>query len=572
MLIKESGIKNDSGLGGSLPLRGDIMTDKYADRLLEIIENDSETVHFYQNVADDYYCVLSGDLFPKGTSDPLEYMLQNGLIEKNYESVFNVFCSKIVEGAAHGISSNSLYTELSVKLNGEFKLCRMYAFFLRDSDGKITDIHYNIRPFSGKETYEREILKFFTSDKNPKLFSRRCADLINKNPDKNIAFIQFDVERFKLINEIYGVEMGDELLNFFGDTLGIICDENQPFARLTADVFMIVTTFDERDDLVTFIRKAESMLSDYKGMEYRLIFGVASVDDRTCHTRRHGDNASIARQNIKGNALENIGFYESDMKSKLQKQQSIEEDMQKALIGGEFLMFLQPKHSIKSGKIIGAEALARWNHPVKGMISPAEFVPVFEKNGFILKLDSYIWEEACRKIREWIDCGIAPVPISVNISREYVRTFDVVGKITSLIKKYDVPIKLLELEITESADSVGVEDVVKKMKDAGFTMLMDDFGTGYSSMNMLKNTPFDVLKLDKSFLDEFMESDRGRKIIEHTISMSQDIGLDIVAEGVETIEQAQFLSRCGCDSAQGFYYSKPIPAAEFDRRLKENNL
>lgn len=548
------------------------MTEKYTDKILKMIENDSEAVHFYRNIADNYFCVLSGDLFPEGISNPLEYMLQNGLIEKNYESVFNVFCSKIFEGVSHGISSNSLYTELSVKLDGEFKLCRMYAFFLRDSDGKITDIHYNIRPYSNKEIFNREVLKFFTSDKNPKLFGAQCVNLIKQNPDKNIAFIQFDVERFKLINETYGVEMGDELLQFFSDTLGIICGDNQPFARLTADVFMIVTTFNTKDDLVTFIRKAESMLLDYKGMEYRLIFGVAVVDDRTCHTRRHGDNASLARQNIKGSALENIGFYESDMKSKLQKQQSIEEDMQKALIGGEFLMFLQPKHSIKSGRIIGAEALARWDHPVKGMISPAEFIPVFEKNGFILKLDSYIWEEACKKIREWIDCGIKPVPISVNISREYVRTFDVVGKITSLIKKYNVPIKLLELEITESADSVGVEDVVKKMKDAGFTMLMDDFGTGYSSMNMLKNTPFDVLKLDKSFLDEFMDSERGRKIIEHTISMSQDIGLDIVAEGVETIEQAQFLSRCGCDSAQGFYYSKPIPVAEFDRRLKENNL
>lgn len=313
------------------------------------------------------------------------------------------------------------------------------------------------------------------------------------------------------------------------------------------------------------------MLCGFHGMEYRLVFGVSIVEDRTLHTRRHGDNASLARQLIKGNALENIGFFKSDMKTDLQKKQSIEDDMHKALLNNEFVMYLQPKHSIRTGRIIGAEALARWIHPKKGMISPAEFIPVFEQNGFIIKLDTFIWEEACKRLRSWINDGIPPVPISVNISREYIHTFDVTSTLLTLIEKHNIPISLLELEITESLDSKGVEEIVKKMKSAGFKMLMDDFGSGYSSLNMLKSTPFDVLKIDKSFLDEFMESDRGRKIIEHTISMSQDIGLDIIAEGVETIEQAQFLSECGCDSAQGFYYSKPIPADEFDKRLREIN-
>lgn len=235
-------------------------------------------------------------------------------------------------------------------------------------------------------------------------------------------------------------------------------------------------------------------------------------------------------------------------------------------------MYLQPKFSISTGKIIGAEALARWIHPERGMISPAEFVPVFEQNGFILKLDQYIWESACRKIRSWLDSGVKPVPISVNISREYVHSFDVVGELVRLVKKYDIPVHYLELEITESVDAEGVGDVVKEMKSAGFTMLMDDFGSGYSSLNMLKTTQFDVLKIDRAFLSEFMESSRGRKIISHTISMSQDIGLDIIAEGVETLEQAQFLSKCGCDAAQGFYYSKPVTQEEFDRKLSIVNV
>ena len=245
--------------------------------------------------------------------------------------------------------------------------------------------------------------------------------------------------------------------------------------------------------------------------------------------------------------------------------------MHKALVNQEFVMYLQPKHSISTGRIIGAEALARWIHPQKGMISPADFIPVFEKNGFIIKLDQFIWESACKEIRKMIDKGLDVVPISVNISREYIQTFDCVSYILGLVKKYDIPINLLELEITETADATGIQGVVAKMKQAGFTMLMDDFGSGYSSLNMLKTTQFDVLKIDREFLSEFMDSDRGRKIIEHTISMSQDIGLDIIAEGVETKEQAQFLSDCGCDAAQGFFYSKPITVSEFEERLVSIN-
>ncbi len=548
--------------------------DKYAGRIVSMIQNDDDAIHFYWSLKDNVCFQLGTKFFPEDVKDPLDYIRESGMVDEQSLPVFDVFCAKIEGGIMTGIESNSVSTDISVRLPGsdDFVMCHLYALFLRDEDNRITDIHFNLRQYSLKEQFDRDVLTYFTSDKNPKLFARRCANTIKANPDKNIAFIQFDVERFKLINETYGVEIGDEILQFFNDSLALVCTEEQPFCRLTADVFMIVTTFETRDDLVAFIRKVESMLCGYKNMEYRLVFGVAVVDDRTVHTRRHGDNASLARQLIKGNALENIGFYNTNMKSELQKKKAIEDDMQKALLNGEFVMFLQPKHSIKTGKIIGAEALARWQHPVKGMISPGDFIPVFEENGFILKLDMFIWEEACVRIRSWIDNGIPPVPISVNVSREYLQTYDVVEGIGGLLKKYDVPISLLELEITESVDGTGVEDVVKKMKDAGFTMLMDDFGSGYSSLNMLKTTQFDVLKIDRSFLSEFMESARGRKIIEHTISMSQDIGLDIIAEGVETVEQAKFLSECGCDSAQGFFYSKPIPVAEFDKRLVEINM
>ncbi len=546
-------------------------TGKYADRLIEMIEKDGDCIHLYENVADSKLITLGSGL-PDGI-ESLYALRESGAVEEKSQALFDVFCAKIEEGIINGIEDNSESADVMLKLPGddEFKMYHLYALFLRDENKKITDIHYNIRPFTPKETFDREVLKTFSSDKNPKLYGKRCADVIKNHPNDQIAFIQFDVEQFKIINENYGVDTGDDLLQFFNDSLALICTDEQPFCRLTADVYMVVTVFPDREWLLEFIHKIESMLCGYKGMEYRLVFGVCIVEDRSAHTRRHGDNASLARQLIKGNALENINFFESSMKSKLQQKKSIEDDMHNALLNKEFVMFLQPKHSISSGRIIGAEALVRWFHPVHGVISPGEFIPVFEKNGFILKLDCFIWEEACKKIRNWIDEGVTPVPISVNISREYVHSFDVIGKLKELIAKYDIPMKLLELEITESVDGNGVEDIVGEMKKAGFTMLMDDFGSGYSSLNMLKSTPFDVLKIDRGFLEEFMDSDRGRKIIQHTISMSRDIGLDIIAEGVETVEQAEFLSDCGCDAAQGFYYSKPLPVEEFDKRLIEIN-
>lgn len=549
------------------------ISEKDKQLFIDMLDKDKHSLHFLWDCTAGTISTVGSALFDNVEGDPLDFLRESGLIDEEDLPQFNVFSSRLEEGIISGINKSSLSVDIRMKFepDRDYELCGFFAHFLRDDNGKVLAIHGTIRPYSPKEVVNKKILASFSSDRAPQIYSQEIADMMARHPDEEIAFIQFDVERFKLINENYGVERGDELLAFLTQTLGLICSEEQPYCRLTADVFMVVTTFDSDQHLLDFIHRLESLLSGFKEMDYRLIFGVAIAEDRTLHTRRHGDNAGIARQSVKGSALNNIGFFNGRMKNELQKKQIIEEDMKNALLDNQFVMFLQPKYSISSNRIIGAEALARWIHPEKGMISPADFVPVFEENGFILKLDQIIWESACKKIRDWIDKSIEPVPVSVNISREYIHSFDVVGYLLKLVNKYDVPIKLLELEITETTDAQGVSDIVEKMKAAGFTMLMDDFGSGYSSLNMLKTTQFDVLKIDREFLSKFMESGRGRKIISHTISMSQDIGLDIIAEGVETKEQAQFLHDCGCDAAQGFYYSKPVPQEEFDKLLMKVN-
>ena len=310
------------------------------------------------------------------------------------------------------------------------------------------------------------------------------------------------------------------------------------------------------------------MLTGFQNMEYRLIFGVAIVEDRSLHIRRHGDNAALARQSIKGNALNNIGFFNGRMKNELHKKQSIEDDMMNALLDGQFVMYLQPKFSISSGEAIGYEALVRWQSPERGMIYPNGFIPLFEENGFITKLDAYVWECACMVLRDWIDRHFTPLPISVNVSRANLDDESFLDVLDGLIEKYRLPKHLLELEITESIENDATLRMTEKIKEHGFVLLMDDFGSGYSSLNTLQDTRFDVLKLDREFFSTHMSNDRGKKIIMHTISMSKDVGLGLIAEGVETADQAQFLENCGCDTAQGYLYAKPMPVQEAEKYLK----
>ena len=540
--------------------------------LTDTIAADKESAHFLWNCRESRVVQLCGDVIPEGIGDPFAYLNSSKFVKETSLAAFGMLCARINSFIEDGTEESRIAADFSMRFSEDedYRMCHMTVVILSDNDKRAVSFFVTMRFFREKHMAERRILDNFTSDKSPEIFARRVKRMMDCNPEREIAFIQFDVERFKIINDAYGEKAGDRLLKYLKDSLTVMCSDEQPFARLTADVFMVVIPFDEESEIIDFIHKLEENIGkSYEGIEFRLVFGVCIVEDRTAQTRTHGDNATLARQSIKGNALNNIGFYNGKLKNDLYHQHYIEDDMTNAILNNEFVMFLQPKYNISTGEIIGAEALARWMHPYKGLIPPNQFVPIFEKNGFILKLDQLMWEKACMKIRAWIDEGIEPVPISVNISREYLNTFDVVGKFNELVEKYRIPIHLLEAEITESYDADNTSDVVRKMKSCGFTMLMDDFGSGFSSLNMLKTTPFDVLKIDRGFLSEFMESERGRKIIAHTISMSRDIGLNIIAEGVETGAQAKFLQSCGCDAAQGFYYSKPIPVEEFDRQLHE---
>ncbi len=424
-----------------------------------------------------------------------------------------------------------------------------------------------IMPLSQEEIYRLNLAESITNDKNPTYFAESAREIMESQLDKRFALVQFDVAKFKVINEQYGEDMGDEILRFFIHTLKVILGKDQLYTRLTADVFMILTAFEEEEDLHALIALIRENLQGYKGIPYTLYFGVCEVKDRTRNLRKYGDGAAFARQSIKGDALNHVMFYRDDMKEQAKIQKLVEDEMEQALEKQEFVMFLQPKYSISQNCIVGAEALVRWIHPVRGLIPPGDFIPLFEKNGFIIKMDQYIWEEACKTVRAWIDAGIQPIPISVNVSRRHMKDGRFVQVLDRLIEKYGIERKYLEIEITETVDQEQTSVGIELLKQHGYMLLMDDFGSGYSSLNTLKDTQFDIIKIDREFLQDFVRSERGQKIVEHTIRMTQEIGLELVAEGVESHEQALFLSQCGCDTAQGYYYAKPMPVEQFNQHL-----
>lgn len=401
-------------------------------------------------------------------------------------------------------------------------------------------------------------------------FRRNVNDLLMTS-ERPIAFIQFDIRKFKIVNDLYGEKFGDEVLDFILKQLRELCDERKFYVNLRSDVFMIVTEYGGQEELKAFIQDLDSRISAFKKVKLQMSYGVYTVEDREMELRQMEDRAGMARKTAKNSILGNLVFYEEQFKDSLYNRKFIEENMQTAITERQYLMYLQPKYSIAKNEIIGAEALVRWKHPERGMIYPDQFIPVIEENGFIRKVDYYIWEEACRFIRRCRDEGLGDCPISVNVSRAHLRDNECIMMLDDMITRTGIPRKLLELEITETVDDQQVSSKAFQLKEEGFTLLMDDFGSGYSSLNILLETPFDVIKLDKKFMENMMVSAKGRMILEQVVSMANKLGLGLLAEGVETKEQVELLQNIGCDQVQGYYYAKPMAAEDFFTLLKKQN-
>ncbi|MDE5862859.1 MAG: EAL domain-containing protein, partial [Lachnospiraceae bacterium] len=328
---------------------------------------------------------------------------------------------------------------VSVHMNAHrdiYSYHKIECFIMKDETEAIVGMNVVVCALDAEEIYRLQLAQNMTNDRSPAMFISVANEIIKKNPEGKYALIQFDVAKFKAINELYGEVFGDELLNYFLESLKIICNEDQLYARLTADVFMIMTAYETKQDIIDFIEVINRELLEYKNTSYRLVFGVAFVEDINERLRKFGDRAALARQSIKENALKYIEFFEEGMGNSILNGKFVEDHMEKALVNHEFVMYLQPKYSIQNNRMVGAEALVRWIQPERGVISPMEFIPLFEKNGFVTKMDAYIWEEACKVIRSWIDKGLEPLPVSVNVSRLHLKSGVFLTILNNLVEQY----------------------------------------------------------------------------------------------------------------------------------------
>ena len=405
---------------------------------------------------------------------------------------------------------------------------------------------------------------------NKQAFYAKTKEMLLDNPDKNFDLLRINIERFKVLNDLFGESTGDQLLRYIGKFLKEI---NLPLCvsgRLYADNFVVCYEAgkgDSRRMINTLQMVADSFAINNRTI---LSFGLYRIDDKTLPVSVMCDRANMALWKAKGNFKNPYCEYDEKMRQQVLKEQKIINAMEMAIQNKEFTLYLQPKYDIEKGTIIGAEALVRWISLENGFISPGDFIPVFENNGFVYEVDKFIWEESCRYLRKWLDEGREVHPISVNVSRIDLYDPKLVQHLVDLREKYQLPSQYLELEITESAYTEDPEQIItitRQLREAGFVILMDDFGTGYSSLNMLKDIQIDVLKLDMGFLKSSDYSAKGGNILTAILKMAESLKMQTIAEGVETKEQVEFLKSIGCKYVQGFYYSKPLPVDEFEKLI-----
>lgn len=408
---------------------------------------------------------------------------------------------------------------------------------------------------------------------NSESFYRKTMERIFLKSDLSFAIVSVDIDRFRIINDRFGVETGNRCLKELGQVIHDSLPWDGIAGRYQADVFSILFDYKKDQDILDYIEKIGMAFhfDEASRCGSTLSFGIYKITDRDIPVRLMCDRARLAKKEIKGNTLTNFAVYDNKIRIQQRNLAEMESEMQIALDRHEFVMYLQPKIDLKTEKICGAEALVRWQHPTKGLRLPGDFLPLFESNGFVKKLDQYMWESAAIYLAKLKELGLS-VPISVNISRLHINNTDLVKVLTDLTKRYNIEPSQLELEITETLFTENTEGLYKTMtelKEHGFIIEMDDFGSGYSSLNMLKDAPVDVIKIDRFFIDEIITTRRGRIIIENSVSMSRQLGMTVVAEGVETREQVDFLKSIDCDVVQGYYYSKPVPVTEFEKMLKQ---
>ena len=400
-------------------------------------------------------------------------------------------------------------------------------------------------------------------------FFHNASIVLQSNPDGRYDIVCCDVENFRTMNERYGRDQCDNFLHDLAAWLPQILPGMIVGGRIGADVFAFLTEHQEQD-WTEILKNARFELDPaQKPMQFSIKYGVAQDIEHENSISSCCDRATLALRQIKGRFNTPVAVYDEEMRRMQLREHQLVEFAEPAIENREFQIYYQPKHSLESDATGGAEALVRWIHPQLGFISPGMFIPLFERNGFITKLDFYIWEEVCRELRKLLDEGLPAVPISVNVSRMDFEALDLAEKIASLADKYELDHSLLHIELTESIAGDNPELIattLERLHENGFIIELDDFGSGYSSLTSLNTLTLDVLKLDMSII-RHAAATSDYSILRYAVLLADGMRLKTVAEGVETADQVAALKVLGCDYIQGYYYSKPLPGPEFEKYI-----
>ena len=385
--------------------------------------------------------------------------------------------------------------------------------------------------------------------------------------------IVLNIEHFHMLNEMFGRKTGDSVLKKIADMVTDMLGEGVCIGcRPDADYFYFYLEHrDSYDEVFKALSEELSGISKIPGVRMRL--GVYQNVDTNISIEDRFDHAKYACDRIRGDYNRQISFYSKEENEKDLYHEQLINDIDNAILNKDLVVFYQPKYGIQCDEpeLRSAEALIRWRHPKYGMISPGDFIPLFESNGLIQKLDHFVWEEAARQIRKWKDEYGITVPVSVNVSRVDIYDAQLEDRLVRILKDNDLDAKELMLEITESAyadDAKGLTDVVTKLRESGFRIEMDDFGSGYSSLNMITEIPIDVLKMDMKFIRNMNKDAKSLKLVELVIEIADYLGVPVVAEGVEDKSQVDQLKSMGCELIQGYYFSKPVPPEEFNKFIE----
>lgn len=565
-----------------IAIRTDITDKKKSEALLELaLKNDFQlTVKNLQNIVFKYIQGNNNNilftLIEGKTAEKLGITLDTILNNKLKYPLSNKEIKRFEYLLMNGLKGNDIQFEINYH---HFTFLVYLSPIFKNE--KVVEVVGTATDISKRKKAELTIEKMAYYDHLTDLPNRR---LLKQEVENRIALYQktsepfallfLDIDRFKIINDSMGHSFGDQLLIEFGKKLKSYVRQEDIVTRIGGDEFVILL---ENSSLIEAEANAARIINNMSKtfmigdieMHASPSIGVSLFPNNGDNYDTLITNADLAMYQAKKNGISNYQIFTEDLQLKIKERTSIEMDLRKSIERNELELYYQPQINLKTNKIIGVEALIRWMHPIKGMISPIDFIPIAEETGLIVPIGKWVLEQACTEAQKWLNDGLSPIGLNVNVSFLQFNQSSFVDQVKEILETTGYPAKYLNLEITESmtADQKHCEVILKKLRDIGIGISIDDFGTGYSSLSYLSKFPITHLKIDREFIQELTQSNQA--IVKSIISLAKNLNLKVVAEGIETKEYETILQQFGCDEGQGFYYSKPLSMENIKRYLIE---